>query len=99
MFTTRQDDWEEEPRIPSSIPSTASFTPSPYIRTKPPRLAKDPEDQYRHRQAACTHCRLRKIRCDRLQPQCSNCCKDGVECHTSTAFTRTNDVKELYLPL
>ncbi|OTB02206.1 hypothetical protein M426DRAFT_13786 [Hypoxylon sp. CI-4A] len=35
--------------------------------------------------AACDQCRGRKVKCDKLQPECSNCRKAGVACTSSGA--------------
>ncbi|RYP69145.1 hypothetical protein DL771_006239 [Monosporascus sp. 5C6A] len=40
-------------------------------------------------------CRARKIKCDRRQPTCSNCCKAGARCNSSSAFKRVNHTKQL----
>ncbi|KAI0011633.1 hypothetical protein F4779DRAFT_192694 [Xylariaceae sp. FL0662B] len=44
---------------------------------------------------ACDQCRLRKVRCDRRQPECSNCRKAGVECNSSSTLKRVNHTKQL----
>ncbi|KAI9152373.1 transcriptional regulatory protein [Paramyrothecium foliicola] len=44
---------------------------------------------------ACDQCRLRKVRCDRQQPNCSNCQKSGVVCSTSSALKRVNQTNQL----
>ena len=31
---------------------------------------------------ACERCRSRKVRCDELEPDCSNCVRAGLRCHT-----------------
>ena len=36
---------------------------------------------YENHQAACDHCRDKKIRCDKGKPQCSVCLDRGIECH------------------
>ncbi|KAI1411056.1 hypothetical protein F5Y13DRAFT_201587 [Hypoxylon sp. FL1857] len=45
--------------------------------------------------AACDQCRSRKVKCDRLQPQCSNCRKARVPCISSGASKRVNQTKQL----
>ncbi|KAK3332937.1 hypothetical protein B0T19DRAFT_439739 [Cercophora scortea] len=45
--------------------------------------------------AACDQCRLRKIRCDRQQPECSNCSKAGIACNQTRNFKRVNHTKQL----
>ncbi|KAI1114452.1 hypothetical protein F5Y14DRAFT_441186 [Nemania sp. NC0429] len=45
--------------------------------------------------AVCDQCRTRKIRCDRRQPNCSNCIKAGFECNSTNSFKRVNPVKQL----
>ncbi|OTA88250.1 hypothetical protein M434DRAFT_399084, partial [Hypoxylon sp. CO27-5] len=45
--------------------------------------------------AACDQCRSRKVKCDRLQPECSNCRKAGVPCVSSGASKRVNQTKQL----
>ncbi|KAI1147245.1 hypothetical protein F4825DRAFT_157846 [Nemania diffusa] len=45
--------------------------------------------------AACDQCRSRKVRCDRQQPECSNCRKAGVFCSWSSTFRRVNHTKQL----
>ena len=37
----------------------------------------------------CSQCRLRKIRCDRQRPQCSNCVRFGFECEWSGLPTQS----------
>ncbi|KAI0898851.1 fungal-specific transcription factor domain-containing protein [Annulohypoxylon nitens] len=44
---------------------------------------------------ACDQCRSRKVRCDRLQPECSNCRKAGVPCISSGISKRVNHTKQL----
>ncbi|KEY69085.1 hypothetical protein S7711_09936 [Stachybotrys chartarum IBT 7711] len=44
---------------------------------------------------ACDQCRLRKVRCDRRQPDCSNCRKSGIECSTTSTLRRVNHTKQL----
>ncbi|KAK9421816.1 putative Zn(2)-C6 fungal-type domain-containing protein [Seiridium unicorne] len=38
--------------------------------------------------AACDQCRFRKVRCDRQQPECSNCRKAGIACNQTSNFKR-----------
>ncbi|ROW15261.1 hypothetical protein VPNG_03027 [Cytospora leucostoma] len=38
--------------------------------------------------AACDQCRFRKVRCDRQQPECSNCRKGGIACNQTSNFKR-----------
>ncbi|KAI1171722.1 hypothetical protein F4777DRAFT_591003 [Nemania sp. FL0916] len=45
--------------------------------------------------AACDQCRSRKVRCDRQQPECSNCRKAAVYCSWSNTFRRVNHTKQL----
>ncbi|KAJ2995624.1 hypothetical protein NUW58_g1221 [Xylaria curta] len=45
--------------------------------------------------AACDQCRSRKVRCDRQQPECSNCRKAAVFCSWSNTFRRVNHTKQL----
>ncbi|KAJ8107709.1 hypothetical protein ONZ43_g6647 [Nemania bipapillata] len=45
--------------------------------------------------AACDQCRSRKVRCDRQQPECSNCRKAAVFCSWSSTFRRVNHTKQL----
>ncbi|KAI1424435.1 hypothetical protein F5Y12DRAFT_456640 [Xylaria sp. FL1777] len=45
--------------------------------------------------AACDQCRSRKVRCDRQQPECSNCRKAGAFCSWSSTFRRVNHTKQL----
>ncbi|KAI1179921.1 hypothetical protein F4777DRAFT_532563 [Nemania sp. FL0916] len=45
--------------------------------------------------SACDQCRIRKIRCDRRQPDCSNCLKAGFECNATNTFKRVNPMKQL----
>ncbi|KAK8033911.1 hypothetical protein PG991_003309 [Apiospora marii] len=45
--------------------------------------------------AACDQCRLRKVRCDRKQPECSNCKRSRVECSSSSTLKRVNHTKQL----
>ncbi|KAI0602684.1 hypothetical protein F4775DRAFT_535138 [Biscogniauxia sp. FL1348] len=67
-------------------------TSAPYIEgtRKRPRAGNDEPNT-----AACDHCRLRKVRCDRGQPECSNCRKAGVECSSSNPLKRVNQTKQL----
>jgi hypothetical protein len=46
---------------------------------------------------ACTHCRSRKIKCDRTRPVCENCQRDNTECKYSNPPTRVNHMKLLYV--
>ncbi|KAI1269285.1 hypothetical protein F5Y18DRAFT_374124 [Xylariaceae sp. FL1019] len=64
-------------------------------RRKRPRTANDREDRDEPPTAACDQCRLRKVRCDRLQPECSNCRKGGIECNSSNTLKRVNHMKQL----
>ncbi|KAI8946804.1 hypothetical protein F4801DRAFT_41702 [Xylaria longipes] len=64
-------------------------------RRKRSRLDNDREDQNEPLPAACDQCRLRKVRCDRLQPECSNCRKGGFECNSSNTLKRVNHMKQL----
>ncbi|KAH8690302.1 fungal-specific transcription factor domain-containing protein [Talaromyces proteolyticus] len=45
---------------------------------------------------ACDQCRSRKIKCDRQQPECSNCRKAGMVCDFSDAMKRVNHAKRLH---
>ncbi|KAI8956897.1 hypothetical protein F5Y11DRAFT_361305 [Daldinia sp. FL1419] len=45
--------------------------------------------------AACDQCRYRKIKCDRLQPECSSCRKTGIPCTSSGTVKRVNQTKQL----
>ncbi|EED22170.1 conserved hypothetical protein [Talaromyces stipitatus ATCC 10500] len=45
---------------------------------------------------ACDQCRSRKVRCDRQQPECSNCRKAGVTCDFSDMLRRVNYAKRLH---
>ncbi|KAI1746040.1 hypothetical protein F4680DRAFT_400126 [Xylaria scruposa] len=45
--------------------------------------------------AACDQCRSRKVRCDRQQPECSNCRKATVLCSWSSTSKRVNHTKQL----
>ncbi|GAW16889.1 hypothetical protein ANO14919_063350 [Xylariales sp. No.14919] len=45
--------------------------------------------------AACDQCRSRKVRCDRQQPECSNCRKASAFCSWSSTFRRVNHTKQL----
>ncbi|KAK5632778.1 hypothetical protein RRF57_008492 [Xylaria bambusicola] len=45
--------------------------------------------------AACDQCRSRKVRCDRQQPECSNCRKGGAFCSWSSTSRRVNHTKQL----
>ncbi|KAI0403332.1 hypothetical protein F4802DRAFT_571752 [Xylaria palmicola] len=45
--------------------------------------------------AACDQCRSRKVRCDRQQPECSNCQKAAVFCSWSSTSRRVNHAKQL----
>ncbi|KPM40540.1 hypothetical protein AK830_g6025 [Neonectria ditissima] len=69
---------------------TSAVVPSTRHRRKRARSNSDDTPV-----AACDACRLRKVRCDRRQPDCSNCRKAGIECSSSTARKRTNYMKEL----
>ncbi|KAI0195909.1 hypothetical protein F4808DRAFT_464156 [Astrocystis sublimbata] len=62
---------------------------------KRPRLENDREEQNEPLPAACDQCRLRKVRCDRQQPECSNCRKGGFECNSSNTLKRVNHMKQL----
>ncbi|QIW98400.1 hypothetical protein AMS68_003918 [Peltaster fructicola] len=43
----------------------------------------------------CNQCRLRKVRCRREQPVCSNCVKSGLACDFTTKTKRVNHTKQL----
>ncbi|KAI1387976.1 uncharacterized protein F4822DRAFT_298123 [Hypoxylon trugodes] len=45
--------------------------------------------------AACDQCRSRKVKCDRVQPECSNCRKTGVSCTSLNTPKRVNQTKQL----
>lgn len=45
--------------------------------------------------AACDQCRARKVRCDRQQPDCSNCRRAGISCNQTNTFKRVNHTKQL----
>ncbi|GAM35486.1 C6 transcription factor [Talaromyces pinophilus] len=45
---------------------------------------------------ACDQCRSRKVKCDRQQPECSNCRKAGVTCDFSDMLRRVNYAKRLH---
>lgn len=45
--------------------------------------------------AACDQCRSRKVRCDRQQPECSNCRKAGILCNQTNNVKRINHTKQL----
>ncbi|KAI2780391.1 hypothetical protein F4815DRAFT_148196 [Daldinia loculata] len=45
--------------------------------------------------SACDQCRYRKIKCDRLQPECSSCRKTGIACTSSGTVKRVNQTKQL----
>ncbi|KAI0151737.1 hypothetical protein GGR57DRAFT_171545 [Xylariaceae sp. FL1272] len=64
-------------------------------RRKRPRTGNEREDREEPPTAACDQCRLRKVRCDRLQPECSNCRKGGIECNSSNTLKRVNHMKQL----
>lgn len=49
--------------------------------------------------AACDQCRFRKVRCDRQQPECSNCRKGGIACNQTSNFKRVNHTKQLQVPV
>ncbi|KAI9734279.1 MAG: hypothetical protein M1834_002383 [Cirrosporium novae-zelandiae] len=44
---------------------------------------------------ACDQCRIRKVRCDRQYPECSNCKKAHVACDFSNRGKRPNVAKQL----
>ncbi|KAI0468361.1 hypothetical protein F4859DRAFT_524612 [Xylaria cf. heliscus] len=77
---------------PDSDSTSATRTDN---RRKRSRLDNDREDQNDPLPAACDQCRLRKVRCDRLQPECSNCRKGGFECNSSNTLKRVNHMKQL----
>ncbi|KAI8628006.1 hypothetical protein F5Y19DRAFT_465355 [Xylariaceae sp. FL1651] len=64
-------------------------------RRKRPRPTNDRNDRDDPPTAACDQCRLRKVRCDRRQPDCSNCQKAGIECNSSNTLKRVNHMKQL----
>ncbi|KAI0523888.1 hypothetical protein F5B22DRAFT_422081 [Xylaria bambusicola] len=98
MLNYSNCDWEGDSRIPPLTPDNTNHSASilyPENRRKRPRLFTDQDDQSDPPQAACGQCRLRKVRCDRLQPKCSQCRKGDLECHTSNIAKRINHVKSL----
>ncbi|KAI0429227.1 hypothetical protein F5Y09DRAFT_263541 [Xylaria sp. FL1042] len=97
MFKSRQTSIRgDNPQAsrPDSDGDSASATHTD-PRRKRRRLTDDREDQSSPLPAACNQCRLRKVRCDRLQPECSNCRKSGIECNSSNTLKRVNHVKQL----
>ncbi|KAI1307787.1 hypothetical protein F5Y03DRAFT_116245 [Xylaria venustula] len=96
MFSFRQTSVGGGPQSPrpDHDSDSASATRTDNSR-KRPRLGDGREDQRDPLPAACNQCRLRKVRCDRLQPECSNCRKGGIECNSSSTLKRVNHVKEL----
>lgn len=44
---------------------------------------------------ACEQCRVRKVRCDKKIPECSNCAKAGVPCELPNREKRVNHAKLL----
>ncbi|KAI0412188.1 hypothetical protein F5X98DRAFT_355526 [Xylaria grammica] len=96
MFGSRQNslgaDAQASRPEPDSDSASATRTDA---RQKRPRLTNDREEQSDPPPAACNQCRLRKVRCDRLQPECSNCRKGGIECNSTNTLKRVNHVKQL----
>ncbi|KAI0909148.1 hypothetical protein F4823DRAFT_639405 [Ustulina deusta] len=96
MFRSRQTSLGGDPQAPRPDPDSDSASATRTdTRQKRPRLTNDREDQHDPPPAACNQCRLRKVRCDRLQPECSNCRKGGIECNSSNTLKRVNHVKQL----
>ncbi|KAI1374464.1 fungal-specific transcription factor domain-containing protein [Hypoxylon crocopeplum] len=56
---------------------------------------KRPRSRHDGKSLACDQCRHRKIKCDRAQPECSNCRKTGVPCTSDNTSKRVNYTKEL----
>ncbi|KAI1749202.1 hypothetical protein F4782DRAFT_542333 [Xylaria castorea] len=96
MFGSRQTSPRGEAHAsrpdPDSDSTSAARTDH---RRKRSRVDNDREDQNDPLPAACDQCRLRKVRCDRLQPECSNCRKGGYECNSSNTLKRVNHMKQL----
>ncbi|TGJ87328.1 hypothetical protein E0Z10_g1467 [Xylaria hypoxylon] len=96
MFGSRQNSLGGDAQAPRPGPDSDSASATRTdTRQKRPRLASDREEQNDPPPAACNQCRLRKVRCDRLQPECSNCRKGGIECNSSNTLKRVNHVKQL----
>ncbi|KAL7619423.1 hypothetical protein AAE478_009962 [Parahypoxylon ruwenzoriense] len=74
---------------PDPDSDSASATRTGGMRKRPRSSNEDPPT------VACDQCRLRKVRCDRRQPECSNCRKAGVECNSSNTLRRVNHTKQL----
>ncbi|KAI3331983.1 hypothetical protein HD806DRAFT_176173 [Xylariaceae sp. AK1471] len=96
MFGPRQTTLSGNAQVsrPDPDSDSASITRTD-SRRKRPRASNDREDQNDPPPAACDQCRLRKVRCDRLQPECSNCRKGGIECNSSYTLKRVNHMKQL----
>ncbi|KAI1329111.1 hypothetical protein F5Y16DRAFT_134296 [Xylariaceae sp. FL0255] len=67
----------------------------PENKRKRPRAGNEREEREEPPTAACDQCRLRKVRCDRGQPECSSCIKAGIECNSSNTPKRVNYMKQL----
>ncbi|TRX91236.1 hypothetical protein FHL15_007841 [Xylaria flabelliformis] len=94
MFGSRQTSPRGEAQVSRPDPDSDS-TSAARNRRKRSRLDNDREEQNDPLPAACDQCRLRKVRCDRLQPECSNCRKGGFECNSSNTLKRVNHMKQL----
>ncbi|KAI1382639.1 uncharacterized protein F4822DRAFT_440933 [Hypoxylon trugodes] len=91
MFTSMQNSPRHD--APPSQPEPDSDS-TPVAHTESSRKRPRPSNDVSPT-AACDRCRLRKVRCDRRQPECTNCQKAGVECHTSNTVKRVNYTKQL----
>ncbi|KAI2637994.1 hypothetical protein GGS26DRAFT_546053 [Hypomontagnella submonticulosa] len=80
---------DAQPSQPDPDSDSASATRAEGMRKRPRSGNDEPPT------AACDQCRLRKVRCDRRQPECSNCRKAGVECNSSNTLKRVNHTKQL----
>lgn len=59
-------------------------------------MEREEEKQQRYGSSACERCRVRKRRCDRRFPQCTDCERAGVECLIADALSGLN-VPQNYL--
>lgn len=70
--------------------------PNSESRKRPRLRQNDPQSSSSNSSSsACDQCRIRKVRCDRQQPDCSNCQKAGIACNQTSNFKRVNHTKQL----
>lgn len=77
-------------------PANNTQGPSSESRKRPRLRQNDPQSSSSNLSlSACDQCRIRKVRCDRQQPDCSNCRKAGTACNQTSNFKRVNHTKQL----